>query len=79
MAQRFRILLPMQGTQVPSLVWEDRTCRGATKLSLCATTTEPTRLEPVLCNERSHRNAKPAHSNEDPTQSKIIIINFLNK
>ena len=24
--------LPMQGTQVPSLVWEDPTCRGATKL-----------------------------------------------
>ena len=26
-----RIHLPMQGTQVRSLVWEDSTCRGATK------------------------------------------------
>ena len=29
-AQRLRICLPMQGTQVPALVWEDLTCRGAT-------------------------------------------------
>ena len=27
-----RIHLPMQGTGVPSLIWEDSTCRGATKL-----------------------------------------------
>ena len=26
-----RICLPMQGAQVPSLVWEDSMCRGATK------------------------------------------------
>ena len=26
-----RIHLPMQGTQVRALVWEDPTCRGATK------------------------------------------------
>ena len=30
-AQWLRIHLPMQGTQVRSLVWEDPTCRGATK------------------------------------------------
>ena len=30
-AQWIRIRLPMQGTQVPSLVWEDPTCHGATK------------------------------------------------
>ena len=30
-AQWIRICLPMQGTQVRSLVWEDPTCRGATK------------------------------------------------
>ena len=30
-AQWIRIRLPMQGTQVQSLVWEDTTCRGATK------------------------------------------------
>ena len=26
-----RIRLPMQGIRVPSLVWEDSTCRGATR------------------------------------------------
>ena len=30
-AQWLRILLPVQGTQVRALVWEDPTCRGATK------------------------------------------------
>ena len=29
--QWLRICLPMQGTQVQALVWEDSTCRGATK------------------------------------------------
>ena len=29
--QWLRIHLPMQGTQVPAQVWEDPTCRGATK------------------------------------------------
>ena len=30
-AQWLRICLPMQGTQVRALVWEDLTCRGTTK------------------------------------------------
>ena len=30
-AQWLRIRLPMQGTQVRALVWEDPTCCGATK------------------------------------------------
>ena len=30
-AQWLRIRLPMQGIQVRALVWEDPTCRGATK------------------------------------------------
>ena len=30
-AQQLRICLPMQGTRVRALVWEDPTCRGATK------------------------------------------------
>ena len=30
-AQGLRICLPMQGTRVRSLVWEDPTCHGATK------------------------------------------------
>ena len=29
-AQWLRICLPMQGTRVRALVWEDTTCRGAT-------------------------------------------------
>ena len=55
MAQWLRIRLPMQGTRVRSLVWEDPTCYGATKpvhhnywahvLQL---------LKPVLSNKRSH-------------------------
>ena len=32
---------------------------------------KPARLEPVLCNKRSHHNEKPTHRNEDPTQPKI--------
>ena len=31
MAQWLRIRLPMQGTQVRALVWEDPTCRGETR------------------------------------------------
>ena len=30
-AQWLKICLPMQGTQVRALVWEDPTCRGATR------------------------------------------------
>ena len=33
--------------------------------SLCATTTEPACLEPVLHNKRSHGNEKPTHHNEE--------------
>ena len=82
-AQGLRIRLPVQGTQVRSLVREDPTCRGATKLLrhnywACALEPvshnywahmlqllKPTRLEPVLCSKRSHRNKKPAHCNEE--------------
>ena len=30
-AQWLRVRLPMQGTRVRALVWEDPTCRGATR------------------------------------------------
>ena len=43
-----RIRLPMQGTRVQSLVWEDSTAME--ELNLLAVTTEPTHLEPMLCN-----------------------------
>ena len=48
-AQWLRIRLPMQGTRVRALIWEDPTCRGATRpvshnslrvWSLCSATGE---------------------------------------
>ena len=49
--------LPANAEHMGSIpVWEDPTCRGATK---------PVRLEPVLHNKRSHHNEKPAHRNEE--------------
>ena len=70
-AQCLRIRLPMQGTQVRTLVQEDPTCLRATKpvrhnYWACAPQLlKPTHLEPVLCNNRSHCNEKPAHCNEE--------------
>ena len=70
-AQWLRNLLPVQGTQVQTLVWEDPTCHGATK-PMChnywacvSQLLKPAHLEPVLRNKRSHRNAKPTHHNEE--------------
>ena len=45
-AQWLRICLPMQGTQVRSLVREDLTCHATEQLSPCATTTEPALYSP---------------------------------
>ena len=90
MVQWLRICLPMLGTQVQALVWEDSTCCGAAKaheLKLL----KSMHLEPMLCNKRSHCNNRPvhrneelsplaiimtklAHSNEDPAQPKINKI-----
>ena len=64
-AQWIRILLPTQGTQVQSLVWEDSTCQGATKplhhkyWAHVQQPLKPARLEPVLCRKRSHHDEKP--------------------
>ena len=66
-----RIRLPTQGTRVRALVWEAPTCRGATKptnhnyRAHMPQLLKATRLEPVLCHKRSHRNEKPAHRNEE--------------
>ena len=49
--QWWRIHLPMQGTWVWPLVWEDPTCHGATKPMCCDYLAHG--LEPVLHNERS--------------------------
>ena len=57
-----RICLPMRGTRVRALVWEDPTCRGATRP---VSHVEPARLEPVLRNKRGHNNERPAHHNEE--------------
>ena len=86
MAQWLRICLPMQGTRVWALVWEDPTCCGATQPR--ATTTEactpraraPQQEKPPQWEAHApqwrvtpaHRNErKPVCSNEDPTQPKI--------
>ena len=56
--QWIKICLPTQGTQVWSLVWEDLTCRRATK-PVCPNywacmleLLKPLCLEPVLCNKK---------------------------
>ena len=54
MVQWLRIRLPMQGTWVQSLVWEDPTCLGAT---------EPECLELVLRNKKSHCSEEPMDPN----------------
>ena len=53
----------MQGTRVRALVWEDPTCRGATRP--VSTTTEPARLEPVLRNKRGRDSERPMHRDEE--------------
>ena len=35
------------------------------QLGPCATTTEPARLEPVLCNKRGRDSERPEHRNEE--------------
>ena len=63
MAQWLRICLPMQGTRVRALVWEDPTCCGAT--GPVSQTTEPARLEPVLRNKRGRDSERTAHRDEE--------------
>ena len=59
--QWMKIHSPKQGTQVQSLVREDFTCWGATEPM--SDSYGARALEPMLWNERSHRNKKPAHRN----------------
>ena len=73
MVQCIRICLPVQGTQVCSPVWEDSTCRGATKpvhheyLAHTLQLLNPVHLEPVLFNKRSHYNEKSVRGKEKPS------------
>ena len=62
-AQWLRVCLPMQGTRVRALVWEDPTCRGAAgpvshNYWACA-------LEPVLRNKRGRDSERPVHRDEE--------------
>ena len=58
-----RVCLPMQGTRVRALVWEDPTCPGATRP--VSHTAEPVRLELVLRNKRGRDGERPVHRDED--------------
>ena len=67
--QWLRIHLPIQGTWVRALIWEDPRSRPQL-LSLRSRARKPqllkpTCLEPMLCNKRSHHNEKPTHCNEE--------------
>lgn len=53
-----RICLPMQGTRVQFLIWEDSTCHRTANLG--STTTEP-----VLQNKSSHYSEKSEHHNKE--------------
>ena len=85
-AQWLRVCLPMQGTRVRALVWEDPNCRRATGpvshnywacvSGACAPQQErPRQWEASAPRWRvapACRNwRKPSHRNEDPTQPKI--------
>ena len=89
-AQRLRVCLPMQGTRVRALVWEDATCRRATRpvshnCWACASgACAPQQERPRRWEARTPRWGvapacrgwgKPSHGNEDPTQPKIKNIN----
>ena len=70
-AQWLRVRLPMQGTRVRALVCEDPTCRGAAGpvrhnyWAHVPQLLKPARLEPVLRNERGHRNERSVHRDEE--------------
>jgi len=56
------IHLPMQGTQVQSLIWEDSTRHRAAEVMGHNCGSLPT-LKPMPYNKRSHHNEKPTHHN----------------
>ena len=55
-AQWLGVCLPVRGTSVRALVWEDPTCRRAAG---------PARLEPVLRNGRGRDGERPARRDEE--------------
>ena len=85
-AQWLRIRLPMQGTRVRALVWEDPTCRGAAgpvshNCWACASgACAPQQERPRWWEARAprwrgapacHNWRKPSHRDKDPTQPEI--------
>ena len=63
----------MQGTQVRSLVREDP--HAVEQLSPCATTTEPVRLEPMLCNEKPPQwEARAQQRRPNAAKNKIHLL-----
>ena len=82
-AQWLRVCLPMQGTRVRALVWEDPTCCGATRpvshnYWACASGACAPNKRGRDSERPAHRDegwpplaATPSHRNEDPTQPKI--------
>ena len=66
-----RIRLPMHGTRVQALVWEDPTCRGATKLqllSLRSRAREPQLLSPSATTIAARAPRACAPQQEEPLQ-----------
>ena len=95
MVQWLSVRLPTQATRFRSLIWEDPTCRRATR-PVCHNYWRPCSLHPVLHNKRSHRNEKPENlkqrtaaachnlrkptcSNEDPAHPIINTFNQIKK
>ena len=79
-----RSYLPMQETQVQSLIWEDRTCYGGNKpvhhnhwayalKPRSYNYLSPCTQEPML-HKRNHSNEKPVHCNKAPAQPKVNIF-----
>ena len=58
--QQLRIRLPIQGTWIRSLVWENFTLPQG---NMWTATTESRCPESLLCNKRSHTNEKATHRN----------------
>ena len=87
--QQLRLHLPMQGTQVRALLWEDSTrCRAAEQQLL-----KPGCLGPVHCNRGCHGNEEPctamkkslwtpqrekAHTQQQRPSAAKKLINFKN-
>ena len=61
--QWLRICLLMQGTRVRAL--SGKIPHAVEQLGPWATTTEPARLEPVLCNKRGRNSERPMHRDEE--------------